>query len=78
MLHLFFMSVQNVDKKNKKALKKTSYGNKGGFEINIDLAGFLVGAGAGANVGYRGGEIKLGLKISTGVGGGVEIGIRKK
>lgn len=30
MLHLFFMSVQNVDKKNKKALKKTSYGNKGG------------------------------------------------
>lgn len=37
-----------------------------------------MGAGAGANVGYRDGEIKLGLKISTGVGGGVEIGIRKK
>ncbi len=49
-----------------------------GFEISINLEGFLAGVGAGANAGIKDGELTLGFKISSGVGGGVQLGIRKK
>lgn len=49
----------------------------GDYEIHVNLEAFLAGVGAGANAGVKNDEIMLGLKLSTGVGAGIELGIKK-